>query len=431
MKLFFSLGALASGNMLLWFVFQWYLLTTLGPGIATDAFFAGFALPQFISIIAFNTLTHVLVPFLAGEEKQRANADAFAMLLLVSAFFAVLAIVAGGSVQFWLPLLFPGFSAEALLLTADVARIQLIGMVFIAANAVLAATLQARKQFVWVELSPLFGTVVGIVLLVTLLGRYGVVAAAWASTIRFFLQMLILLPVIQWRDAFSNCRWQSVLAIWQRLKPLLLGAIYYKSDVLVDRFLASMASAGSLSLFYFAQQCYGAANTIVSKALAAPLTPRMAEAHKGGRVSEFQKILVKGSLTVLCLTMAGLVVFAAIGQWLLGMLVGHGGVTPDNVSTLYQLFIGMAGMFVGGCVGQVLNSAFYARGNTKIPALVMSACFTLGVAIKIFAFKIAGLMGLAFATTFYYLSYPTVLAVLLKLRVANSKKVGFVEGGVK
>jgi hypothetical protein len=34
-----------------------------------------------------------------------------------------------------------------------------------------------------------------------------------------------------------------VLAIWQRLKPLLLGAIYYKSDVLVDRFLASMASA--------------------------------------------------------------------------------------------------------------------------------------------------------------------------------------------
>jgi putative peptidoglycan lipid II flippase len=67
MKLNLALGTLAGANLVLSLVIQWYVVTRLGVGAATDALFAGMAVPQLVLAVVSGSLMHVLVPLLSGE----------------------------------------------------------------------------------------------------------------------------------------------------------------------------------------------------------------------------------------------------------------------------------------------------------------------------------------------------------------------------
>ena len=64
MKLNLALGWLAATNLLLGLLIQWYVVTRLGVGMATDALYAGMAVPQLVLAVVGGSLGHVLVPLL-------------------------------------------------------------------------------------------------------------------------------------------------------------------------------------------------------------------------------------------------------------------------------------------------------------------------------------------------------------------------------
>src|SRR4030095_7699910 len=133
------------------------------------------------------------------------------------------------------------------------------------------------------------------------------------------------------RPAFTS---SAMREAWRRIRPLLIGTAYYRTDPLVDRYLASMAPAGGLSLLYIGQQIYGVANVIAEKAIAAPRVPQRAIEAAAGRWSTFRSIYQKRLLMIGGLAAAGYVVFLLAGERILKLLIGHGGVTADNVHLL-------------------------------------------------------------------------------------------------
>ena len=70
-----NLGMLAVVNLGITFIFQWYIITELGAGVESDAFFAGMTIPQLMLAVISGSLMHVLVPLLAGENKEQARRD--------------------------------------------------------------------------------------------------------------------------------------------------------------------------------------------------------------------------------------------------------------------------------------------------------------------------------------------------------------------
>ena len=66
MKQAMQLGTLSAASIGVAFLFQWYVLTQLGPGMETDAFFAGMTLPQLVLAVISGSLMHVLVPLTSG-----------------------------------------------------------------------------------------------------------------------------------------------------------------------------------------------------------------------------------------------------------------------------------------------------------------------------------------------------------------------------
>lgn len=403
MKLSIQLGFLSASNVCLAFVFQWYVLTQLGPGSETDALFAGMTVPQLVLAVISGSLMHVLVPLLSGEGKDRLRHDAWGFLVIIGGVFGLLAALLYFAAPWWVPFIVPGFSESGQLLTIQLTRIQLIGMLFAAINGVQWAAYHARQQFLWAELTPIVANAASLLLLVWALPLYGVYAAAWIVTLRLGLQTLLLSPGMG-RPVLPDLRSTTLRNAWLRIKPLLLGTTYYKTDPLVDRYLLSSATSGSLSLYYLAQKIYGALSQILNTALAAPLVPKLSILHKAGDKAGFlraynRKIWQVGAISLGCLLALGL-----FGQGVLELLIGHGNVSADNVRDLWLILIWLGGMFVGSALGQITSSSFFALGDTSTPTRLGIFSYTFYIPAKLILYFFYGPFGLALATSLFYLT---------------------------
>jgi putative peptidoglycan lipid II flippase len=410
-----QLGALSAVNIGIAFLFQWYVLIQLGPGMETDALFAGMTIPMLVLAVISGSLMHVLVPLLSGESEDRLRHDAWGFLILITGLFSLLAVLLYAAAPWWVPLTVPGFNEVGQTLTVELTRIQLVGMVFSAMNGVQWAAYHARQQFLWAEFTPVLTSAFALLLLILALPHFGVIAAAWIGTLRMGVQTLLLAPGMG-VPIFPNLKSTAIQQAWQRIKPLLLGTAYYKTDPIVDRLLLSTSSGGSLSLYYLAQQIYGAVSQVLNKAIVTPLMPVLSMLHKSGDGDGFRRAYRRKLLAVGIISIAGLLALVLFGHGALTLLVGHGNVSADNITRLWWIMIWLGGMFIGGTMGQICSSSFYACGDTTTPARISMLTYTVYIPSKVGAFYLWEIVGLAMVTSVYYVVNLSLLLYLFSKR---------------
>ena len=400
----------------------WYIVTRLGVGIETDAFFASGALPQLIFLVASFSLTQVLVPLLATEDERNFQRDAWGFFLGVSGFFCLTAAILFVTADYWVSLIVPGFSVGARQLTITLSRIQLLSMIGNASIVVLWSIYYARQKFLWTELSSVFANAVSLLFLFWTLSRYGIVAAAWATVLNLGLKVAMLMPAL---GRWKRPQWNSyaMKEAWRRIKPFLLGQTYAKSDPLIDRFLTSLTTAGNLSLLYIGQQLYSSINLITTKAISTPSVPRLAVAAKSGDWSQFRRIYRQRLFWMLGITVAVALGFFLTGEPLLRLMIGHGGITSENVHLLWWIMIALAGVLIGGAAGQLTSGAFYAIGDTRTPTILFIGTFTIYIPIKILVFLRYGVIGLAVVTS-VHLAVNFLLQLLVLERAVGRSAPG-------
>lgn len=422
MKLALQLGSLSLVNMAVSFLFQWYAVTQLGPGIDTDALFASMTLPLLVLAVVVGSLMHVLVPLFSGENEESLRRDSWGFFGLVLLVFGLIATILFLTAHWWVPLTVPGFNEIGKHLTVQLTQIQLIGMVLSAVNGVQWATYHARHEFIWAEIVPVLSGIISLIILVFLLPIYGVYAVAWISVFRLALQGLLLLPGMG-KPTRPDLKSATVISAWSRIWPLLIGSSYTKTEPLIDRFLLSSANGGSLSIYALAQQMYGAANQILAKSISSPLVPVLSKFHKARDYSNFQLIYERKITIVAIICSAGYVAFAIFGEWILTLLMAYGKFNKANIITLYWVLIWLGGVFVGGALGQIASSSFYAKGDTKIPVYISTLTYTVYIPAKILVYSIYSIKGLALLTSIYYLVDFFVMFIYQRrqnfLRMAN------------
>jgi len=244
-----------------------------------------------------------------------------------------------------------------------------------------------------------------------LLPLYGIEAAAWVVLLSAVFQFLALTPSLgrpRKKIIFSL----AVKASWKNMKPMLAGNAYYKTDILVDRYLLSMGAAGDLSLYSLGRQIYDAAGGIISKVLGNTAIPRLAIFFKG-RDSVGFKGLSKRRLFILSgLAVLGYAILLVSGESLLSLLVGYGEMKGESIHQLWQLMILLGGTFVFGIVGSLLAGMFYAIGDTRTPTYMSMISFTFFILIKILSYKYFGIYGLCIATSVYFFTNALLMLLL-------------------
>ncbi|HEY9282130.1 MAG TPA: lipid II flippase MurJ [Pyrinomonadaceae bacterium] len=420
-RLSLTIGWLSACNSVLAVLVPWYVVTKIGANAETDAFFASSAPPQFIFLIISSTFAPILVPLFATSDEESFLNDARTFFLAVTVFFCLLAVVLLIAAEVWVPFLVSGFSAAGKGLALRLTKIQLISMVLNASIVTLWSCYQARQKFIWQEVSSLLANVSALLLLVYALPRFGIQAAAWAMVFNNSLKLILLLPILgRWR----RLRWNTAIAAeaWRRLKPFLPGQIYLKTDPLLDRYLTSMTQAGGLSLFYVGQQVLSTVNHVLYKSVASTLAPALAIEAKEGAWHTYRRAYRQRLLMMLALTTAGVLLLLSVGLPASHLAIGHGGVTAENVRTLWLIMLSLAGVFVGGAALQVTSVAFYAIGDTKTPALLSATAYTIYIPLKVLVFLRYGLFALAVVMSVYFV--VSFIAQFLALERAVRRRLG-------
>jgi putative peptidoglycan lipid II flippase len=402
MKLSISLAALTVLRLALSTLAQLYVLTQLGMGIQTDALVAGSLVPQLAITLVAASLQQVLVPLFTAENPESLRKDAwtaFVLLLVISGAVSIAMIALAGV---WVPLLSPGFDEADKTLLIELTRIQLAGMIFSVPFAVLWSLRCARGKLFTTELVMSISVVITSALVFWGVPRFGVQAAALATTLRPMLDVLMLAGSLGlWRGWARGSH--LLRTAWKRVRYLFLGSAYYGTEPFVNQVLTSYAPAGSLSVLFTGQQIYSILSQIISKSVAAPMLPMLAANAIQQDWPTFQAIYrkrLKAVTAMAFLVVAGVVV---LGRPVLGLLVGRGNFTQDNVQTLWLVMIALSGVCIGGFMGQVTLTGLHAMGDTRTPTQLGILTYTLYLPVKFASFMLAGVLGLALAASAFFI----------------------------
>jgi putative peptidoglycan lipid II flippase len=412
-----TLGVLGFAGIAIGFLFHWYLITTLGPGRATDALFAAMAVPQLALTALGGSLTAVLVPILSSETDAAGRSTAWTYFHAVLLASALIGFVLGLSASSWARFTFPGFDSETLGQVVVLVRIQLITMVLSALSLVLMGIHAARGRFLRMESLVLASSLIGLFSLVLLLPRAGIVGAAWALLVRAGAELFFLIPILG-RYMPPDFRSESLREGGRRLRPLLAGSLYYRLGPLVDRFWTSLAPAGDLTLLHLGGQIYGGAHQVLGKAITTPALPTLARYAHAGDFTSYRRASSRRVAFVLLVTCSGMVGLVLIGEPALRMLFGFRNFSDDSTYRLWVILIALGGVWVAGGLGQILASGFYALGDTIIPTRVGVVGFTLGIGLKILGFYFCGVIGIAIGTSAYYVLNAILLHIFLKRSIS-------------
>lgn len=402
------------------FGMHWYVVALMGAGSNTDALYTGAVFPQVFTVLIIESLTAVNIPLMAAMPDFEAEETAWALLALLFLSFGSLAVVLFFTVHWMVPLLVPGFDAATRSLTISLARVQVFGLVFGACTAPMSALLQVRHRFRVPALSLLAGLIVGWLMLMFGLKRFGIEVAALAQVTATGIPTLLLLPFVG-RPRVAVWDRQVMRTILNRIKPLVFSKAYYMVSVPVDRFLASFLAPGSIVILELANRFYSAILRVLSQGILTPFLPMLSRFAHEKRWEEFRSVNRKQVLFTAVLTLpvvAG--VLAAYFVVHLMSATNHslhlGSLTGDRVAFMFLIMVYMAGLLPTAAICSALTSAFLAQGDTKTPARIGVQVFTFGFALKIAGFYVAGIKGIAMAVTLWAVLQAIIMWVVLERR---------------
>ncbi|OIO93180.1 MAG: murein biosynthesis integral membrane protein MurJ [Anaerolineae bacterium CG2_30_64_16] len=232
--------------------------------------------------------------------------------------------------------------------------------------------LYALKRFSYTALS---GAVfnLGIVIAAPLLAnRIGVYALPLGIIGGSLMQLAVMLPGLRDLRLRLSAAWEhpAVRRILRLYAPIALGLIVTQAQIIVDGRWASATGEQSVSWMRYATTLIQLPLGLVPVAVSLAALPSLSQRAVAEDWEGFRGIFARGLRLVLLLLIP-----AAVGLWVLAepvirLLFEHGSFRPaDTAWTATALRFYLLGLMFAG-VDFLLNYTFYARQDTRTPAIV-------------------------------------------------------------
>lgn len=401
-----------------------------GAGLATDAFFAAFQIPNMLRrFFAEGALTSAFVPTFSewlaqkGEEEARELANTcFTILTIVMAVVTLVGIVLSPAI---VSLMFPGFKADPakFALTVFLNRLMFPYIFFISLVALCMGILNTVRHFFTPAISTVFLNI-SMILCAWLLHdsfQVPITALAVGVIIGGFLQLALQLPTL-WRKGFPirprfDTGHPAVRKIALLMGPSVFGVGVYYLNITVGNILASLLPQGSVSYLYYAQRLFEFPQGIFTVSVAQAVLPSMSRQAAAGEIDQLKDSLSFGLRLTLFITIpatAGLMVCATpiFSLLFMGGEFDYAKAT-SSAEALYYYSMGLSLV----ALVRVLVPAFYALKDTKTPVAIAFAAFLLNVLFSLLLMGPLKHGGLALASSLAALGNMGLLLFFLRRKV--------------
>ncbi len=353
-----------------------------GAGIAADAFYVAFRIPNFLRrIFGEGAFSQAFVPVFTeyktrcSEADTRAFVDHLTGVLGVILFIVTLIGVLAAPVL--IAILAPGFVDEAdkYDLTVQMLRITFPYIFFISLVSLAAGILNSYGRFGVPAFTPVLLNLSLIAAVLWLAPRLAqpVLGLAWGVLIAGVVQLAFQLPFLRALNLLPRprlglrARHDGVQRVFKLMLPAIFGVSIAQINLLVNTLLASFLVTGSVSWLYYADRLMEFPLGVFGIALATVILPQLAHKHAASAPEEFSHLLDWGLRWVFVIGLPASVALVILSGPLLATLFHHGAFGERDVVMSAQALTAFSVGLLGFILVKVLAPGFYARHDTKTP----------------------------------------------------------------
>ncbi|AEI74927.1 Virulence factor mviN [Candidatus Moranella endobia PCVAL] len=362
--------------------------SVFGAGMASDAFFIAFKIPNLLRrIFAEGALSQAFVPVLAEYKSQQGNVSTRLFIAYIAGLLTLvltLVTVAGIIAAPWMIIITaPGFTdtPEKCALTTSLLRCTFPYILLISLTSLVGTILNTWSLFSVPAVAPtlLNVSIIGCLLLTVPLFHPPVMALAWAvitgGVIQFCYQLaylkkigMLVLPRIQLRDA-------GVWRVLQQIGPTMIGFSVSQISLISNTILASFLVSGSVSWIYYADRLMECPSGVLGVALGTILLTSLSRSITCDHQDEYSRLLDWGLRLCFILALPSAVALAILAYPLTVALFQYGKFSAFDVFMTQRALTAYSIGLVGIILVKVLAPGFYCCQDIKTP--VRMAIITL------------------------------------------------------
>ncbi|HDR15791.1 MAG TPA: murein biosynthesis integral membrane protein MurJ [Desulfobacteraceae bacterium] len=414
--------------------------TLFGSGMAADAFFVAFRIPNLLRrLFAEGSLTIAFIPVFSEYLATRSRQDAFdlarTVLTVLSLILVVVTLLGVLGAPWIVRIQAFGFEAGGARheLTVLLTRITFPYIFFISIVAFFMGVLNSLRRFAAPAAAPIFLNVgmIGAAYFISPHCPEPVMGLAIGVLIGGVLQVVIQIPWLIKEGLRIFPRWDpghpALRRIGLLMLPAIFGAAVYQFNQFVGTLLASFLPEGSISWLYYADRLVQFPLGVFAITMSTVALPSLSTQAAKKEEAGFARTLSHSLRMVFFVTipsMAGLIV---LREPIVMVLFERGAF--DSVSTAMTakaLFYYVLGLWAFSGI-RVMVSAFYALQDTRTPVQVAVAALTANAAFSLLLMGPMRHGGLALALTLASTLQFCLLVVMLRRKIRDFR-LGSVAG---
>jgi putative peptidoglycan lipid II flippase len=289
----------------------------------------------------------------------------------------------------------------------------------------LTGVYQAERRFTWPAIVPAIGALITLALVLSLVGRVGVLGAALAMTVGMVVQAVLLAPILRHAGARvgpATWRHPGVIAVLHLLWPVLAGGLLTRWTPVVDRYIASGMESGSISHLSYAFRLTGLLSMLLATGVTTVLYPRMAGAFAGSDDRHFHGTVARGIAYLWLLAAPAVALIFALAEPAIALVFERGAFTPADTAAVASVLRVYALALPSMCLGTITGRVFYARRQTGVLAAAGVIEALAYVAYAPLLARRFGIDGIAAAYVIYF--SVSVVWHMIFLRVSAGMRGG-------
>ncbi|TFG91994.1 MAG: murein biosynthesis integral membrane protein MurJ [Syntrophobacterales bacterium] len=403
-----------------------------GAGLATDAFFVAFRIPNLLRrLFAEGSLTIAFIPVFTEYLKKKSREEA---LELASIAFTLLSIVlalvsvAGILLSPWIVMVMaPGFTdvPDKYALTVFLTRLMFPYIFFISLVALCMGILNSLRHFAAPALAPVILNVCMIASVFALRGFFAdpilslAVGVMAGGILQLVMQFPFLLKVgVRLKPNFRFSH-PGIKRIERLMLPAVFGAAVYQVNIFIGTILASLLPEGSVSYLYYADRVVELPLGVFAIAVGTAALPSFSEQAAEEDYERLKRTISFSLRLILFVTIPAMVALIILRVPIISVLFQRGQFdAASTVFTAQALLYYAVGLWAFSCI-RVVVSAFYALQDTKTPVKIAVVALLVNVVMSVALMFPMRHSGLALATSIASAVNIVVLTVLLGRRVGR------------
>lgn len=383
-----------------------------GAGMAADAFFAAFRIPNLLrDLFAEGALSSAFVPVFKQEMKIRGNVAAFelaaACFTVLTIVLAVVTIVGAITAPFMVSVIAPGFGdvpgkAE---LTTRLTIIMFPFLLLVALAALAMSILNSFDKFGVAALSPALFNVggIGAAYLICPYLEEPILGMAYGVLIGGLGQFAIQIPGLyklgfrfRFLPEFSS---DGIRQIGRLMTPMIGGLAASRVNIFVNTLLASFTAAGAVSYLTYSYRIMHLPLGMIAVALGTVALPKASAQAVENNTDGLRRTFYRATQICFFLVMPTAAFFVACGDEVVALLFQHGRFSAVDTANTYQSLIWYSIGLIGFAGVRVTAPIFFALKDAVRPMKYSIIAVAVNLAANFALVPFIGFAGLAAATS--------------------------------